>query len=88
MKRPYRALSNGRNMPLSRLPRLTPAGAGDDLPEGLVQLVGELKIFFTKPLWESPRIFFFRNAPDASKTLGDSRPANRLPAKFMKYMSF
>jgi hypothetical protein len=54
----------------------------------MLQLVGELKIFFTNGPPERPRIFFFRIAPDASQTPGDSRPANRLPAKFMKYMSF
>jgi hypothetical protein len=88
MKRPYRALSNGRNIPLSRLPRVTPAAPCDDLPAGALQLVGELKIFFTKHLWTDPRIFFFQIAPDAAKTPGDSPAPNRLPAKFMKSMGF
>jgi hypothetical protein len=51
-------------------------------------LFGELKIFFTNRLPERPRIFFFRAAPDAAESSGDSPAANRLPAKFMKYMSF
>jgi hypothetical protein len=75
-------------MPLSRLPRVTLAAPGDDLPAGSPQLSGELKIFFTKRLWTDRRIFFFQIAPDAAKTRGDSPALNRLPAKFMKYMGF
>ncbi len=88
MKRPYRAASNGCNMPVSRLGGVMPTAPIRDLSEGSPQLPVELKIFFTTSDWRRAGIFFLRIAPGLVVQPDDSQARSPLPTKFLKYMSF
>jgi hypothetical protein len=75
-------------MPDRRRLRVGPAGGSIDLPASALQLVGELKDFFTSGLRRGQRIFFFRVGGRLGAASGDSRATNPLPTKMMKNMSF
>lgn len=85
-KRPYRARSNGGNIPLSRLRDSGVCRPASALSEDGSQSVGEVKFFFTGRVSRRLRIFFFRGGGLPLPGGGDSPGRIALPTKIMKNM--